>query len=933
MLPVTTGYPAREGEILLRQPPRTGVLRVKVPHPILSLGCFLCVLAGYLVALTAASVGLGSGYLQRHQYPRTASLALAVVAAIIGAVWLHYLLRKFIQARSAAQPGGIDIIVFPASPLSDDSTNEIAAELRHALADVYLSGPSVVPGESAPQDFLTDVRSVAENARTPWGALLAALSLLSPQNVYRVTCAAKFDADSGRCGLTVEVSGYPRQDVSVTSVSGETWAQIARQAACHIAAYVLPRTKLSKEAPWIPWRGIKLAPDLFFHFDEARRLARGGRLEEALHHFNEAIALDPLNPYIRIERATVQDELGLWIDALGSYVDVVTLESWYDRRVWARYGRVFHDRRVGAPGWHVRSPHGAAALQVARFRMIASLASGYRLAQQWRRNTSGSGDERVPQQARTGEASRVIRRLRPLLVPYARLMMDAHGMDSDQQSALIGRLRENDLEILRRVFQFAALDEAAALRRDYGSYWRRRAARLPIGRASMRIVPILTLVNYHYVERAQEGLTGPPGPDGRPLPLPLPQKPICRSWMKRGAIWSRSPDGTSGKDGKAPEDTKRGTYSIRWLERADEATGWQSRHSDRPAREWPPRPDGLVGLVTAALRPRFLPAVLARRQGWQEHYNAGCVFTLGMITPTLPPLPAGASSLFDRHERLVRLAVDEFSRAVVGADSQFASRKSVWLGRGDQDLDDLRSTPEYITFVERYLPNNGPARTLPYNPTPLVVSGHIARIVGEYAALRRAYWQERDPWLPVAAAEFGAEADFWKLLREVCEDYRDWRTRLQLIRHAIAVDRHGTFNPAISPHDPWLGWEPATALAPTLPRGPGHPTSEERVNEWLSRSEGLHEQADSIIAERSDRLVRLGQTLSQPTAIEFVVEQAGLAASLRMAVADPELAGHLAAAWQAVDHWLRPRAAVAPGAAPAACRHELGVLRARLARG
>lgn len=853
----------------------------------------------------ALGVTLGSD--KRNQSWRPVVDVGAPMATVVGIILVLYMVRRAIQARNAAGPGVVDITVFPAAPPGRISTDQIAAELRRALTDVYLSGPSVVPGESARQDFLTDVRGVAEHARTPWGALAAALSLLSPRNVYRVFCTAQADDSSGQHAFTVEVSGAPRQDVSVTTIRGETWEQITRRAACHIAAYVLPRTKVSRRPPWTPWHGIKLNPELFFHFHEARRLARAGRLEEALYHFNESMALDPLNPYIRIERATVQDELGLFVDALGSYVDVVTIESWHDGPVWRRYRTIFNDSRGDIRRLLPRSPNGAAALQVARYRMVASLAAGHRLATQWCNNVADNALEHAPQPGRYREASRVMRGLRPLLAPYAELMMNAHGVPKGRRQAVRDGLGHDDLEILRRIFQFAALDEAAAIERDYRWYRHRRWAtwaRLPISQPAIRIMPIWAVLQYHYVEYAQHGQ--------HEIPLPLRQ-PLKYPWMNPAG--SRIP-GIGGKS------------SIRWLRRVDAAVGWpagQTGRNNASASAWPPDPYGLSSLLTTALGRRLVFRTFTAKRGWQEHYNAACAFAVGMITSGLPPVRGGAEDSYRHHEHLVRLAVDELSRAAVAADSQFVGQQSVWLRRGDQDLDELRITPEYITFVERYLPDPG-AWTLPSNPTRLVVSGHIIRIIKEYAELRESFWREQTQQLIIETADFGAEADWWRVLREVCLDYRDWRARLQLIRHAMTLSGSmGKFSAVMSSHDSWLGRQPANPGVLILKHSAEGSQLERRVREWIERSRLLNADADDTVTTRNARLDGLGIQLTEPLNLESALGDALRAAAARP-FQDPlsqQLAAHLAESWQAVARWVTH----GPAAAGAAPSPELGRLR------
>jgi hypothetical protein len=522
---------------------------------------------------------------------------------------------------------------------------------------------------------------------------------------------------------------------------------VARQAACHIAAYVLPRTKLSLQPPWTPWHGIEIPGELFYSFDEARRLARAEKLEESLNHFDEAIRRDPLNPYIRVERAAVYDQLGLWIDALASYVDAVTIESWFDRRAWERYGRIVRDERRGGPSRSSRSPNGTAALLVARYRAVCSLAAAQRLAKQWAENTS----QQTIQPKRRAETALVIDRLRPLVVSYARLMMEAHNVDESTRDVVERSIEENDPDTLRRVFQFAALAEAAAIRDDYlrRGHRRRLSKRLAITKEAMRVLPIWAALQYHYVELVQALAGGPINFKNRLGP-----------WMTGS---SKGPGGHQGQN-------------IRWLDEIDEKVGL--RADEAKLLDWPPDPDGVSDWLDNTLS---LPKKMAAKfgwggvvHGWQAHYNTACAFAAGMMTEELRSLGQKTGDEVEkRNNRLVRLAINELSRAVVATDSQFAAGRSVWLRQGDQDFDQLRSTDPYKAFVERYLPHAQPASTVPPNPTPIAIRDHITRMVTDYARSRESFWRQQAKENALDASEFATESGWWHSLRDVCENYWD----------------------------------------------------------------------------------------------------------------------------------------------------------------
>jgi tetratricopeptide (TPR) repeat protein len=887
---------------VFRQPRRTGLLTVKLPHPIAALTIFALVLLIYVAAVIAYNPVLNS--IHADHLWRIGASRVGLAAAVVAAVWLVFLWRRYIRALTASRPGGVDITVIPALANREASANQIAAELRNALTDVYLSGPSVVPGASAPQDFLTEVRGVAKQAPTSWGVVVGAMSLVSLRNVYRVSCTEQASNSGAGRGLTVEISGLPRQEASVTTVWGDTWALVARQAACHIAAYVLPRAKLSLRPPWIPWHGIKIPGELFYSFDEARRLARAGRLEESLHHFDDAIRRDPLNPYIRVERAAVYDQLGLWIDALASYVDAVTIESWFDRRSWKRYGRIIRDERRGGPSWFTRSPNGTAALLVARYRTVCSLAAAHRLARQWAENTSQQTVQ-SKQPKRRAETDLVIDRLRPLVVSYAELMMDAHGVGDKMRGAVKRSIARNDPRTLRRVFQFAALEEAAAIRDDYLRRVHRRHSLKPLAitKEALRGVPLWAALQYHYVELVQ-ALTGP-----------------VTNFDSRLGPWTT-------RSSERPHSDRR--HNIRWLEKIDAKVGLQAEAAC--GLEWPPDPKGVSDWMDNALS---LRKRLASKlgwggvlHGWQAHYNAACTFAVGMVPEELHSLRKKrkiSGDSIERNNRLVQLAINELSRAVVATDSQFAAGRSVWLRRGDQDFDDLRSTHRYKAFVERYLPDAQPALTLPPNPTPLVISAHIVRLVTAYARLREAFWRQQAMENVVDATELSAESGWWRSLRDMCENYWDWRTRWELINKATNLTRRSNqLQPVIfavrSPAD----WDREQVVMQNQPENlePSEAgkhankrplQSSDPIDDTLSdpkrRPRRPNEAADYATELAIDRLDLLGRWLSDWRLQSLIEEAVGstngeLASEPTSGSSSKQLVAHLVKSWKAITNWL-----------------------------
>lgn len=887
----------------------------------------------WLVLLVALAILVVSGFVSLDGWLPHVRASLSDIALIVSAVVAALVIRRVLLILNARRASAVEIIAQGSVPAN------VLAAFREALTSVYLSSPSTVPGQSAPQDFLSDVREVAA-AKTTWGVALLAAAAVFRFRPYRVSCTATEDSADGLKCLTVEVVSGESKDVQVTTVCDQAWEGVVRRAACHVAAYVLPRTWQARHPPWTPWRRRQLDPDLFYHFHEARRLARADRLEESLSHFEQATALDPLNPYIRIEKATVLDELGLYIDAFATYVDVVTTESWYDRPLWYRYRELFSDRAGwdAAPRRMERSPNGHAALQLARYRAVCSLAASQRLAEQWQRHAERASGRNPDQPERSREACRVIAMLRPLLDGYHRKMLQEYkkkGISDRPENLRIEEARESNVtqeaernkktnitvstgrneesdKWLRRVMQFAAWHEAHHLELDYRWHRWRRWRRNLISQSAIRILPVWAAIQFRYVEIAQHRAGKPVGDQelGARLPLALPE------------ISRRGPGGL-------------------FRQRQDEK-------NKLPDNQWPPSVKAIKAGVSWALSRR------AAALGWLEHYNAACTFAVAMLTPELyrgddkklhfsSERPAGSGSMqgtnpqpdahqppakaeegdgdekrltevmAQRHRGLILLAISELAQSVTSKDSQFAGISQPWLRRGDQDLNDLRVTESYATFVDRYLSPGASWPPVPPNVARLAISAHVLHLVRVIGGLRQARWEERAQVADsVAWADLVEEAEWWEHLRSYCRDYRDWRTRYRLITLARASCPPGSSLdmaiPTLQTDKGWLDrnpWPPATAeqqaseLAPAT-EGQAGASLVGRAQRWLRRSDELDRAAQALIDRRNDILDKLAASL---TTTDPLGKALARTARDRELAGSPPLAGSavlLANAWRAI---------------------------------
>lgn len=810
----------------------------------------------------------------------------------IGCVVDGILLRRMLRHRSAAGPGPIEITALREAP--GPPPEELTAALCNALTSVHLASPSTIPGESAPQDFITDVHTVAASA-SPWGLLLAAATAFLPGRAYRVSLVVRTSEAKNTCGLTIEVTNRYSSDVSVATVWGPTWSAVMEHAACHVAAHILPRTRLCRQPPWTPWHGVELDPELFHHFTEARRLARVGRFEEALDHFDRAAALDPRNPYIRFEKATILEQLGLHIDALAVYVDVVTMESWHHEALWKRYRQRFGDGlyKDARPRRFRPSPNGATAVRLARYGMIGALGASQRIAAQWRTPPRPGQEPHQPAQnrptpgmqsqgRRREDAERIVSRLRPLLRAYAAIMIREHGI-LDPAGIPLSDI-ERSPELLRRVLQFAALVEAKDLVDDCRPPWWRRWR--PLSRSRWP----------HH----------PPAVSGTTIRALLPWAALQYRYLE--TLHSRGLAAAHRADPKStnadPESTNAETIftASPWLARLAALPPLRERHPGLapeigrwPAGRWPPPPD----LVTRLVIPRP-----PRRWGWLEHYNAACVFAVSMVTPEmflLDPDLVDEPAAKD-HQNLVRRAVNQLELAVVASESQFAAGRAPWFRYGDQDLEDLRVTPEYQTFIDRFLPDVAPLARLPRNVELLAITGHLFRLVERYARLRKESWEAHAKDQPVPAKELLREADWWIRLREFCRDYRDWPTRRDLIQ--LATESSGTFDSAMPKIEEDKQWANRTWRIHETVASNGTDVRP-RIHHWLMLSAELGIMAQGLIDERNSALDGLWEKLDRHLPARIALEQALVSAGTDHGGGRIISPAQLAEGWRSVEWYMR----------------------------
>ncbi|MFR9802566.1 tetratricopeptide repeat protein [Pseudonocardia sp. RS010] len=706
-----------------RRPAGLSMERVALPHPV-----FWGVLTAFLLALAAAVVpGSLLGVLATHSPQwlvtplKDVTITRAVAAFLL--VIALFSLRRTILSRRASRPGPIEITSFDGDDKHVPGIDRILGEFRMRLAEMSLSTPQSIPNEPQHDEIFDNVRT-AVNGSTNWVATAAGLlqALFQVRYAYHVSGRLVTREGDQPCGLTLHVVVAPGRSGRVTTFWDDDWMDVAQRGAHWVGAFILPRTRLARRAPWTAWYGLEIPSELFHRTQLARRFMSEKRYEEAIAEFGLALKLDPQNPYLRIELAQCQEQLGLYMDALAGYADCVAIESWFDRRLWLRLRHLLDDDKSGHPPRMFRhSPNGRNALLIARYRLVARLSSASELSDQWHRSlppqtqppdvddgvASRAPGGRLPHnETRAAERQALRTRLSVWLKAYYQRYADEfRPRGAAEKPPLPFEKFAAHPDHMRHFIHFVGVSEVMALVDDYRWTAGRRRPRMPVSQVALRIMEVWA-----------------------PLQLSFA---ASRLEIFRSKAFSEQ---------HRRQVTKPGDIE-RMLQ-------WRLRRKPRWA------------------------------SGWQEHYNAACTLAVALAAKDLDG---------NDQDQLAMRAVRHLERAISATDSGSVGKFAQWLSTGDEDLRYLRSTEQFIDFLDRYLPNPQLRVRRPHRVLRLIMSRHTILLLERYVALRIALLERSSKEVACTAAEreeLLREPAIRKLILRYAEENRDWDTRLKLIREA-----------------------------------------------------------------------------------------------------------------------------------------------------
>lgn len=751
---------AREDEVALPRPACWALLAV--------------VLGGLAVADLVAVHRAGSGPLLEivnttlgHNGVRLGSAALLGIAAI----WAG---RRWLYARMVGRPGSVELLPFTADggSATDGVVEQVAAAVRRELSALSLTAPTPVPGENRPQNFVQAFRTAAGEASNWVQAIPGVLDWLQVTTGYEVSADLEERPGALGHGMTVHVRAQPAGPAQKTTVWGADWDETARRAADVVGAYILTRTTICRRGPWSAWRGRRLNPDLLRAHQDAQTCVQERRYEEALEHYYRALKLDPLNIPIRIEVCQLREKLGNYLAALVGYVDLIVTESQkVDRRLARRITEDFcsagtppHPRDHRSRRSHrSRRRGGQDSLMIARYRFVCALVNSDRVIDEWtpiedpaadpvapgsvtapsgswagsapddlpqrptRPATSDVGDEERPEinGIRSRERAESRRRMSSWLrLYYPKFVVDAN--DPRTYPATYDELETADEETRARVLtcllRYAATVEARHLARDYA--WRRGRRRpgMPVSETSLAVLRVWAPLHLLLVTKGNP----PSTPDGDRL-----RKRIGQGWP--------------------PDD---------------------------------------LGALETELRKALRRKPTSRRE-WQDNYNVAASFAVLLLRrprettrdidrptqdgDTAPPDRDSVANVASRAVRYLELAINASSPAALAEYEE-------WVAVGDQDLNGLRGTPQYVDFLERIFPGAQRWEQRPYDLLTFLASTHFVTLLRDFAKLQVVAADADD-----RPAGWTTDLDEVRVLRSYSADHADWRTRTPLIRAAREI--------------------------------------------------------------------------------------------------------------------------------------------------
>lgn len=709
-------------------------------------------LDGLAAVLTGAS--------DAGEVPLWRRLGFLLLAVACFAAW-----KAVRKAVLAYRPGPVDVHEFvDATPERDAPAYDLKSRFCQRLSETHIYPPYAGPADPPPENFLDVAGAVDARASHPAAMVLQMLPRIWPRIGYRVTGVLQRRAPAPGFGVSVTVTSFLCGGRSaMTTQWGESWDEAIDRAAYWVLATILPVTRLGRGAPWRNWHGRELPAELFAAYDRGKRLQDRRHLDEALRYYGEALRLDPFNVDLRMMVASVQEEMGLFLDALDTYQSALVLREpggWYDAHLWTtRAERLRHPARhlLGTLRYLRRHPES----QRLRYQYACTLAYTERLVRQWFKRDAHGEREAVRRQIRQRLERAFVDRYWPAVVPLAsgtglaggpgRLADGAGalgvaagtGVASGASEARARRWLRSTLRASPAatavVFQLAAAQELYRLREDA---------------LLARLVPTVR------AELAHSEITRSVLLLLRDVWAPLR---LARAWHE----WAPAHVARPFEDGGPLAD---------W---------WRAgprRRAGAMIRRWPCS----APVVEAAIRRARRGA--ERRLRCIDFYHAACAYAVALQGH----LDAGrgrAARLAPPVAPLIDRAVEQLRAALACTESGIAAdRLRRWILSSNPDLTPLRRLPDFGHFEQEVYPSLRPVVPRPDKVINSRMAAYASELVTRGALLLEETWHHRSG--PAADGDahqlirwLDLDIAIWRTLDRISRDRaRYWRDRAEFIR-------------------------------------------------------------------------------------------------------------------------------------------------------
>lgn len=686
-------------------------------------------------------------YIARDSVPTAITwVVLQTVGLVVFLILALYGTGRIRLERAAYRADQLDIQDF--RDADDRPVPDLTAVFKRILNESKLYRPTAVPGVGTSYDFIQIVETAGDAMESWWKAFSKLLVLVRPPAAFQITGTVGPGSEPGAHRLILELIRAPRFAASPVVIEDETWPRVLERAANAVAALVMPRSKFCANIYWAPWRDAKIPAELFDAYQRANQFTRDRRYDEALAEYYRAVECDPTNVYIRLEIASLQEQLDLLLDAVATYDDVITLCSRGKPRL-ARWwiGPEFTRQRRGLTAQH------ANALLLARYRHALVLGRGDRLAASWwtrkpRRENRVEPDARAMQRASLRSA------LRHRFQRYTR---------QDVPSCERSPSYEEKEALHRELFAFPVEELSTTpdnpkdpdYQRKLASY-EDRTRRLRAYLCALSQFEIESLLEDHHPYRTIRWGTA------REL-----SRTVSRSALKVALVWAVL------RRAMADADARDGRVSVQQSTHRGPGKGFQLG-ALFPTGKWPMDSRNLVAAVEAT-RPRW-----RRKPYWNESYNAACVYAVGLL-PVDPAisvqLPAEVADDLARH------AVGELYRSSTISHSLHLTSRRTWVLAEDPDLATLRGGAHFRNFEIVTFSPARPATLRPHQVHVWEQAAYLSLLLSEIGRCRSKYWHDR-----VSAASGDdqsevnrSERDAWRLVSRLVAGHQDWCTRHEAV--------------------------------------------------------------------------------------------------------------------------------------------------------